>query len=342
MSTHPDKNWLAEMFRALRDCGEDISIVFAQADANAPDGLAWQTLPHDKYDGVSGLTELLAQRGLAVTPPTLREGRAPWLRRMRGVASVLRYLGVRHQAWKVEYDWERNAGLRPPGERVAWSLFDAAQTEAIVRAAKAAGVTVNTYLLAHLDAAVRGLWVPTGADSRWMLPVNMRGAVPNPSDPPPQMAFLAVDASDTTSARALQTQIDGHQRSAQHWGMWALLHLGRLLGEAGMRKDIRKRERQRHGVTGMFSNLGVWTVEGAGHWLFCPAITRVYPIGAGCITVNGRMALALQVHDALGGSLEQARATLQGWVRSSLAAAQAAGAQTAQSGATPAPALAPA
>ncbi len=321
MSARSNKDWVAEMFRALRDCGENISIVFGHVDAQATSDadLSWHELPHDQYDGVSGLAALLAQQRLsAAALPVLREGRPSWWRRTRGVFAVLRYLGVRHQAWTVDYDWERAVASPPPAGRVAWTLFDPTQTRSLVHAAKAAGVTVNTYLLGHLGAAVRGTWVPAGADQRWMLPVNLRGAVARPSAPPPQMSFLMVDVPDTSSATALQAHIDTHLRKGRHWGMWALLQLGRLLGEEGMRKDIRKRERLKHGTTGMFSNLGVWNVDGGGHWIFCPAITRVYPIGAGCITVNGRMALTLQLHDALGGSLDKARATLDAWAQSCL------------------------
>jgi hypothetical protein len=332
VSASSDKDWVAEMFSALRDCGEDISIVFGQADAHAPTEaeVSWHELPHDQYDGVSGLAALLAKQGLsAAALPVLREGRPSFLRRARGVLSVLRYLGIRRQKWTIEYDWERPRVLLPPGERVAWSLFDVEQTAAMLQAAKTAGVTVNSYLLAHLDAAVRGTWVPADAGRRWMLPVNLRGAVVRPAESPPHMSFLTVDVSDTPTAKVVQTQIDGYLRKGQHWGMWALLQLGRLLGEEGMRKDIRKRERMGHGATGMFSNLGVWNIAGGGSWIFCPAITRVYPIGAGCITVNGRMALTLQLHDALDGSLDKARTTLDAWVQSCLTTAAAHGAKPA-------------
>jgi hypothetical protein len=318
-------DWVAEMFRALRDCGEDIAIIFARLDDEANGKTSaplWKTLAHDEYDGVSGFSALLAQMGVSPgAMPVLREGRASWRRRARGLLAVLRMMPVRRQRWRLSFDWERRVSFLPPHMRVAWTLFDAAQTAALVSAAKSAGVTVNTLLLHHLDTAVRAQWVAPGADTRWMLPVNMRGAVTRPASNPPHMSFLAADlAAMPPTLPELQGHIDRALSTAQHWGMWSLLQLGRVLGEKGMRADIRKRERQGHGATGMFSNLGVWNTEGAGHWLFCPAITRVYPIGAGCITVNGRLALTLQLHDALGGSLDSAQATLDDWVRSCTAA----------------------
>lgn len=320
-ATSSEHDWVAEVFRAHRDCGESIAIVFGQVDARAPTAhdITWHELQHDQYDGVSGLASLLAKQGLKPDAlPVLREGRPSWFRRIRGLLSVLRYLSVRRQAWNVEFDWKEPEGWPSPADRVAWILFDEDQTRALLQAAKSAGSTVNTFLLTHLDAVVCGRWVPRDSERRWMLPVNLRGAVQRHAEAPPHMSLLAVDMTGTPTPGAVQTHIDGLLRQGQHWGMWPLLHAGRVMGAEGMRKDIRKRALQGHSNTGMFSNLGVWNVAGGGSWLFCPAITRVYPIGAGCITVNGRLALTVQLHTGLGATLAEARETLEAWTQSCL------------------------
>lgn len=317
MTVSTQKDWLAEMFVALKDCGEDISIVFGKYAPSRSDEVTprWFTLPHDQFDGVSGLACLLAGEGVPVPPlPTLKDDRPTWLRRTRGFAAILRYLGVRRQAWTVEFDWQQDARCLPPGQRVAWRVFDVEQTQALVAAARAVGVTVNSLLLSHLDTAVQGQWVPDDQPRRWMIPVNLRGAVSKPEENVPHMSFFTVDVPGRSDVHKIHAIVDRCRRSGQHWGMWSLLHLGRLLGEEGMRRDIRKRERQRHGATGMFSNLGVWSTGDQNCWVFCPAITRVYPIGAGCITTNGRMALTVQLHEALGGTLDKAQTTLDAWV----------------------------
>jgi hypothetical protein len=308
-------DWIAEMFAALRDCGENISIVFGEERAPAADGKPrWFELPHDRYDGVSGLAHLLADGGAA--PGRLPEWRGerftPW-RGLRGLSSVLDALPVRRQRWKSAFHWTRPVAFLPVGQRLAWRLFTPGETARIAAAARAAGVTVNSYLLCHLDRAVAAELVAPGAARRWMVPVNLRGAVTRPSVQAPHMSFLAVDLEGDAAPQTVQQRVDRLKRRGCHWGMWLMLHLGRLLGKEGMRKDIRKRERQKHGVTGMFSNLGSWHVDGAGSWLFCPAITRVYPVGAGCVTMNGRMALAIQLHEALGRDLHCTWSLLNTW-----------------------------
>jgi hypothetical protein len=308
-------DWVAEMFAALRDCGENISIVFGEERALAAGGKPrWFELPHDRYDGVSGLAHLLADGGTDPGRlPEWRGDRFTLFSGLRGFFAVLHALPVRRQQWKSAFHWTRQVACRPVEQRVAWRLFTQEETARIIDAARAARVTVNSYLLFHLDRVVSAELVAPGAGRRWMVPVNLRGAVLRPSVQAPHMSFFGVDLEGDVSPRAVQLRVDRLKQRRYHWGMWILLHLGRLLGKEGMRKDIRKRERQKHGVTGMFSNLGSWNVDGAGGWLFCPAITRVYPVGAGCVTVNGRMALAMQLHDALGRDLHCTWSLLNTW-----------------------------
>jgi hypothetical protein len=313
-------DWVAEMFAALRDCGENISIVFGEERAPAAGSKPrWFELPHDRYDGISGLAHLLADGGTAPGRlPEWRGDRFTLFSGLRGFFAVLHALPVRRQQWKSAFHWTRAVAFLPVEQRVAWRLFTQDETTRIVAAARAAGVTVNSYLLFHLDRAVSAELVAPGAGRRWMVPVNLRGAVLRPSVQTPHMSFFGVDLEGEVSPRAVQLRVDRLKQRRYHWGMWILLHLGRLLGKDGMRNDIRKRERQKHGVTGMFSNLGSWNVDGAGSWLFCPAITRVYPVGAGCVTMNGRMALAIQLHEALGRDLHCTWSLLNTWCHACL------------------------
>jgi hypothetical protein len=124
---------------------------------------------------------------------------------------------------------------------------------------------------------------------------------------------LGVELDRNVTLTGLQGQILGLKERGFHWGAWIALHAGVLLGAEGLRRDIRRREQKNHGWTGIFSNLGVWAVPGGGQWIFGPAISRVHPVGAGCITMNGRMALTLQLHDAFGVGLKTTYALLQDW-----------------------------
>lgn len=313
------RDWVAEFFCAMRDCGEDMSIVYGEKRGTSPHSEPrWFLLPHDKFDGMSGLGHLLREQGSPVDSlPVLRGDRFSVLRAVRGLFAVLPVLGVMRRQWR-KFDGSRQVGFLPAQERVAWKLFTVEQTQAIIAAAQAERVTVNTYLLYHLDAVVANSALSSAASRRWMIPVNLRGAVTREREDSPHMSFLAVDVHGDTSPRRIQSQITRLKERACHWGSWVALHIGRLVGAEAMRRDIRNREKKQHGWTGIFSNLGVWKVPDSGSWVFCPAIARSYPVGAGCVTINGRMSLTLQLHDGFDENLQTTRKLLEAWAEASL------------------------
>lgn len=315
-------DWVAEVFSAMRDRGEDISIVFGSASTPANDArLHWYELQHDQFDGIGGLAYLLRDQGREVQQlPTLAGDRLSFGRGLRGLLGILPELKSRRRQW-LRFDAARRAAFMPVPDRVAWHFLTVDETARIARAAKEQGVSVNTYLLFHLDAVVKERFVPPSAGRRWMVPINLRGAVKRDPERVPHMAFLGVDIDRDAGAAQVQDRIDRLRRQAYHWGVWIMLHAGRLMGKEGMRRDIDKREREEHGWTGIFSNLGDWKVPGAGNWIFCPAISRVYPVGAGCITMNGHMALSVQLHDVLCADLQAAYAVLHAWRQACLPAA---------------------
>lgn len=312
-------DWVGEVFSALRDCGENISIVYGQKVTPATHAEPqWFELPHDKFDGIGGLADLLRGKGFGVDAlPVLRGDRFSRWRALRGLFAVLPTLGIRRRQWR-RFDGSRHVRFIPVRERLAWKLLTKEETRQLTAAARAAGVTVNTYLLFHLDAAVASQLAAPASSRRWMIPVNLRGAVTRPVEAAPHMAFFAVDIASDRSLSGLQAQITRLKTRAYHWGAWLALNAGRLIGPDAMRRDMRARETKQHGWTGIFSNLGIWEVPGAGSWIFGPAISRVHPVGAGCITMNGRTALTVQLHDAFGATLRESYALLDAWQQSCL------------------------
>lgn len=312
-------DWVAAVFSTMRDCGEDISIVYGHRQEPGPDAEPrWFEQPHDRFDGMSGLASLLRAQGFDVGKlPVLRSDRFTFWRSMRGFFAFLPALKIQKRRWQ-QFDGARPVSFRPVEERTAWQLLTQEQTRTIIEAAKSAGVTVNTYLLFHLDAAVSARLTQPSSERRWMIPVNLRGAVTRHAEDAPHMSFLAVDMDRDESVGQIQAQIDALKARAYHWGAWVALHAGNVIGAQGMRRDVVMREKKEHGWTGIFSNLGVWEVPGSGSWIFCPAVWRAQPVGAGCLTMNGRMALTLQLHDGFGVDLRTAYAVLDSWKRGCL------------------------
>jgi len=314
-------DWVAQVFATMRDCGENVSIVYGRTGPPGREASTWFELQHDQYDGMSGLAKLLHDEGAGVDAvPTLQGDRLTLARGLRGLGAVLPSLKIRPRSWH-RFDSAQPVRFRAVNERLAWKLFSEQETAAITAAAKSAGVTVNTCLLRHLDAAVARRLMPQSSGRLWMIPVNLRGAITRPNPAAPHMSFLGVSIEGEPSLSALQAQITRLKQRGYHWGAWLVLNAGRLVGAKGLRDDLLKREKKHHGWTGIFSNLGAWSVPAGGHWIFGPAISRVHPVGAGCLTMNGRMALSIQLHDAFGCDLAAVHALLDDWTHGVLQSA---------------------
>ena len=135
-------DWVAEGFSAMRDCGEDISIVYGRVNKALRAEPEWAELPHDKFDGVGGFAHVLRERGCRVDElPTLNGDSLTFSRAVRGLMAVSPALKVRAQQWR-NFDRTRNATFRPVGQRVAWKLLTERETASIVAAAKAASTAV--------------------------------------------------------------------------------------------------------------------------------------------------------------------------------------------------------
>lgn len=307
-------DWVAEIFRAMRDCGEDISIIYGRCVSSGENSnVDWYELPHDEYDGMSGLASLMRKAGYTVSelPQWQGDDKYSFRNAVKGLKVFLPTTGIREQQW-IKYDRSLPI-LNRSTERIAWTVFSKQQTSAIKDHAKTLGVTVNSYLLSHLDRLIAENLVPNDAERRWMIPVNLRGAVSRASEQAPQMAFIALDFSQIPLPIDVQEQVNARKRQGYQWGAWAAFVGSFLLGKKGIRSDMQKRESKNHGWTGMFSNLGKWDIKTDDNWLFCPAVSRVYPVGAGCVTVNGQLTLSMQFHEALQHDLASTQALLNHW-----------------------------
>ncbi|WNO11554.1 hypothetical protein [Teredinibacter sp. KSP-S5-2] len=307
-------DWVAEYFTAMKDCGEDISIIYGRLpegeENQAPE---WFELPHDKYDGISGMAYLLRNAGFSIDVlPSLKNDSYRFFKSVKGILSVLPHMGMRQQKW-VRFDRSVAKLELPVSERIAWHLFSEQESQYIVADSKKLGVTVNSYLLFHLDRAVSKILTSPEDARKWMVPVNMRGAVSRKNEYTPQMSFLGVDTQADTTLTDIHGQVLKAKSKAFHWGAWAMFNAGFLAGKEGIRKDIKKRDARNHSWTGTFSNLGVWNIPGAGSWLFGPTTGRTYPVAAGCISMNKRIGITVQLHEALLGDIETAYDVVDLW-----------------------------
>lgn len=266
----------------------------------------WHFVSHIDCDGIGGLGRLLRERGIGMAK--LPETKHP----CRGVIAPLWNLwrdSRKKVKCAVRADWlSLGRGTRIP-EAVVWHLFTVEETLEVVNRCRRTGLTVNSFLLKQLDHAVRpGIGKPE-ARLRWLIPVNLRGDIHYDDDTANHVSCVETCIAPDDSIEAIQADILRRLKRGEHRANHLLFMVGGLLSHE-VKVDLLRRERaKRKGNIGSFSNLGVWEASGSSGdgWVFCPPVVSGQLLGAGCVTFQGRLGMAIQGHSI-------SPAVVEGWM----------------------------
>jgi hypothetical protein len=308
---------------AVRDCfyhwfselearGEDATFRLGRVREGQAEP-SWTCLPHHTFDGLGGLHYVLAQAGEQLELPVLAGPYPGLLERSLAAFRVLASPAPQLLWFERQVATARDA--RPLS---AWRLFTAGETSALRERARSHGTSLNAFFLSHLTTAIRPLLSNGPGVISWVIPVNMRGFEPALAATDNQAATLDVFFPVHASARAIDQRIREQLRAKAHWGVWQLLA---WLGAAGPRviRFVARRELERR-KHGSFSNLGALRVARSSvpdepeWWMAINPVQRARPLGAACLTVNGRLTLTLQAHAVLGLAQGALRAVMDAWV----------------------------
>ncbi len=283
-----------------------------------PDGtgeVEWHFVSHAECDGIGGFARMLREHG--VEPGKLPETRHPG----RGVIVPLWNLWRDRRKFEEcaeRTDWPVPAGERGVSEAVAWHLFTAGETQEIVARCRESGITMNSFLLKHLDQAVRPDTRRTDAKIRWVIPVNLRSEIRDADDTANQVSCIEVSIAPDDTPESIHRQTLHNLNRGEHRANHLLLVAGGILSHACKVSFLVKDRAKPAGNIGAFSNLGVWSVPESpasrDGWLFCPPVVTGQLLGAGCVTFQGRLGLALQGHPTLSATPEIAHRWMSRWL----------------------------
>lgn len=311
---------------ALRDCfyhwfcelearGEETTFRLGQVSGHETP--VWTCLPHHSFDGLGGLYHVLAARyGRQLELPVLP---GPYPGALARSLAALRVLAARApKLLSFRRETPTRAGDRPIA---VWSLFTQAQTSELRAQARAQETSLTALMLAALTAAIRPLLAGGTGMVNWVVPVNMRGVEADLAPTDNQAATLDIAFPATATATVIDAELREKRRKNMHWGVWQLL---KWLGWAGPAL-VRFVARQELGVRkhGSFSNMGDVRLAGNAAepsrepewWLALNPVQRPRPLGAACLSYEGRLGLTLQIHPVLGLDQAAAQQVMDAWAR---------------------------
>lgn len=311
----PVKPW----FEALEENGEFVGIRFGRVDSQGK--LEWFFLSHAEYDGIGGFAKLLRERGanLPVLPMTTHPEKVSWWPFLRFLPTLMKKRKVLR--WR---DLKQGGphGQKDPPPAVAYHVFTQEETAEIRRASRFAEVSVNSFLLKYLDRAIRPSLADPATGNPWMVPVNLRGKVIQPTDTENHSSYVGIRIYASDGVKDVQSNIYSALRRGEHIAAWKGFDASKHLSKTTKLKLIRKNRATSQWSVGGFSNLGDWDPEKQisapdcqGAWLFAPPVLRFQQIGAGCVTFQGKLSLTLQIHPELTTSPHVMYDWLRSWIR---------------------------
>lgn len=315
MSNAHKRNVAAQWFRASEDAGDFMGIRYGRV-TDGSDDVEWLFVPHCECDGIGGFARLLRERGASI--PELPKLKHP----CRGLIGPLWRLWRAYRSEKGcadRTDWMPHATTGSGvSKAVAWHHFTEAQTVAILEKCRRDRVTVNSHLLKHLDQAIRPEIRRADRRIPWMIPVNLRGHIYHTDDTENHVSCVFAQVGPDDSTKEIQEDILNRFGRGEHRANYFYLRLGRFLGHKTKVGILTKDRSKPAGNIGAFSNLGVWDagkkIATDDMWLFCPPVVAGQLLGAGCVTFQNRLGLAIQRHPGLTSSPEIASRWMQRWV----------------------------
>lgn len=263
----------------------------------------WLLLSHKQFDGIGGLIYLLRDKSYfnQLVIPRLREEDRPCV--FKKVAALIRtlYTPIPHTPLinlRKTKDEKDICHLHP----IAFKIFSIEETIKIKKAAKKADVSLNTFLLYHLNQSVLDFFASQMDKVSWRIPVNMRGAVHILSETANAWGFIQIIYEKNISMKQLQLLIKEHLEKHEHWGFWLLCNiLGSLSPDFilnATKNDIKKG----FFLTGVFSNLGDWShpiQDPDEAWLVSVPVIKYVPVGSVALIWAQKLSLTIQVHSSL-------------------------------------------
>lgn len=204
-------------------------------------------------------------------------------------------------AWRIPVT--QTTGVTPTSEiEPQFACLSPDEVIRLKQLAQVRGVSVASLMLATLNQTVFQLCLAPYSQAWWFYPVNVRGAVNGPAQSNLSSGFyLCLDAD--SSAESIHALVKDTLSAQEHWWLWKMAHIGRWIGNVGVRYLYRRISRS-HFYLGSFSYVGDWSLPQHPNLIIgaCGAGSANYPIATGMTECNGYLSMALKFHPSIAAA----------------------------------------
>jgi hypothetical protein len=306
------EDWTPEFFKLMQEMGEDIDVM---GIINEQEPAVY---PHDQVDGISLLIDLLNKNNIKV----LEYPKLPVRPKPSFFARYLQYL-----KWSMSMPYKTkqwiNTEVVVTDKSYRTIKLDFSETEQAKEKAAAHGVSLNSWLLFHLNKAVSLYYAQDSTrKAYWMIPIATYEEVHADIEIKNRVSFIDAEIEDHHMALDIHRQLKQKINDKMYWGTRLATSLGKLLGKRLYRPLIHFGNKYllRNGT---FTNLGSWVIadEDAQKIQSLHLIAPVgimNPTSASAVELNGKLNLGFMAHSSLNMNTDMLEGILKAWKKSSL------------------------
>lgn len=314
------KDYVGLMYKIFDECGAFPFTPYGKLIKNQH--LEWIFLPHYKFDGIGGLYDLLLKDGyFPEIPQNKKNLESPsYTKKLKAfIKLTIDDLKEAKKQTKIKWRHYNTAGaMQGKSCYISYFIFSAEETNKIILFSKSQNVSVNSFLLWTLNKVVNDHLFQGEQVCTWWIPMNMRGLV-DPTCTGNIFSELKPILAPDYSIAMVHEQMNILLRKYAHWANWWQLNLIKFMGMRAATFMLQNTIMKLENAAGTFSNLGIWNCTKENfeeeNWFFCPPVFSFMPVGAGCITWNGQLTLAVQLHHVLSNKPETTQNFMNEWLR---------------------------
>ncbi len=289
-----DIDWMGLWYKIIKERGENDRPSFGCLNLETND-IDWMSFSHSEMDGVGAMMNYYEEKNYKLTKfPDLKEKKAPTFFESVGI-----FFRLLFRTKKIKTDWiEQNDILNPEDPlKISFHIFSESDTQKLLSHCKNQKVSSTAFFMNHVTHFLLSK-LSTNREGTWTLPVNLRPILKTSNIKGNHSSGLLINVKREDSPNDTHQAIAYHLKKKQHWGIWWIHQIGRIVGFKGM-KYISEKNAKKSFMIGSFSNLGSWDLPKNHIWVGSPPGSKNFPISIMLMLANNRFSLSLKIHPSI-------------------------------------------
>lgn len=286
-------DWFGLWYKILKERGENDCPTFGKLDLETNE-VEWQHFSHSDMDGIGALKKYYDSHNFKLTNlPELREKKVPNI--LERILIFYKMIQIK----KIKTNWIFfNSLARPSNPHlISWKVFSPSETSLLKEYCKKNKFSENAFLM-NITSKVLLKELSKNGEGTWTVPVNLRPVLKRMDYNSNHSSGILIPIALLDSVATTHEKLKLALKNKQHWAIWWLHQIGKLIGMRGMR-FISKQNSEKNYLAGTFSNLGKWELPPNHTWIGSPPGSKNFPIGVMLFTAQERLAFSLKIHPSI-------------------------------------------